>query len=129
MSSILNKLGVELRPILSEVQRDLQSESKQFSGRSKGVLSKGFRGSIRQTFGDPDALVWKTVRHAYILNSGIEPGTQSNRSRGGFVYSRGLKKTNFITDTIDRHIDDIADIVAKHSTTQLLKQGLVERVR
>lgn len=119
----------ELKPKLNEVRDDLRSSASQFSERSTGRLVKGFRGSIRNTYGDPDALTWKTQRHAYILNHGIEPGTESSRSGSGFTYTQGLRKSDFITKAVDRHLDGIADVVAKFAADITVNQALAERIR
>lgn len=101
----------KLRAKVNEVREDFRSTTRKEFDVESGALSSGWNGSIRRDFGMPYSLSWKTNRPAYILHHGIEPGTSSQRERGAFTYTSGIRKSNFINEVLDRHMDDVSRIM------------------
>ena len=110
-----DKLDSELKTKLNQIRDELRQHVRtEFNQTASGELARGFQGSIKRNFGMPDTMVWRTQRHSYILHHGIDPGTESNRPGGSWTYKNGLRQSNFITDVIDRHINEIGDIVQRN---------------
>jgi hypothetical protein len=86
-----------------------------------GKLASSFKERVVMQNGDPAGVSFELPRYGYILHHGVKAGTVVKRKTGQYT-TKGIRKSGFITDVLDRHVDDIGDAVVKHYGNEVEKR-------